>query len=376
MDRALTLFESEERFRGCFEAAAIGFALVDTDGRLRAANESLRAMLGYTEAELVGMTFIEFTHPDDRVAAEELRLRVLEGGSKKNHLEKRYLHKDGHIVWVLVAVSLVRSPNGDAAYFVAQMTDITSRKVAEQALARRAAELERSNTELREFASLASHDLQEPLRAISSYSQLLAEQHRQNLDDTGKRWLAYIVDGVGRMTRLIDDMLEVASVRTAAVDVSETDVAQLLADEWLALRDQYGSLGAKLTVATLPTIMADESQVQVLLRNLLVNALKYRKAAVPLEIHVSARLIGSELGDEPMWHFAVEDNGIGLDMIHAHQIFEIFHRLHPDNEYGGTGVGLAICKRIVERHGGSIWVESVPNEGATFWFTLGSEARP
>ena len=275
------------------------------------------------------------------------------------------------MVWGLLAASVVRTGASESGYFIAQVTDITRQKAAEQALARRAAELECSNAELAEFAVLASHDLQEPLRTVSSYSELLAERYHGELDETGKRWITYIVGGIERMRRLIDDMLALARVRTAGGDFSETDVAKLVAVAWAELQDQYGGLGATLTVEALPTVTADTAQMEVLLRNLLANGLKYRRPNVPLDIRVSAeRTIGGP-NEESVWRFAVADNGIGLDMMHAQRIFEMFHRLHRDGEHEGTGIGLALCKRIVERHGGRIWVESVPSQGATFMFTLG-----
>jgi PAS domain S-box-containing protein len=373
MEQADSLRESEERFRGAFQAAAIGFALVDLEGRLRVVNEPLCRMLGYSEAELVASNYRELTHPDDLAADEALRLRVLSGEGSTNHTEKRYLHKNGRVVWGLLAVSLVRTAKGEAGYFVAQITDITRQKAAEQALARHAAELERSNEELREYASVASHDLQAPLRTVGSYAKLVAERYGEVLDEAGRRWLGYVVDGVERMHRLIDDMLALARVRTEGHGFSETDVGKRVASVWAELEQQYGDVGARLIVEPLPVVRADEAQLDLLFRNLLVNALKYRRADVPLEIRVSAERLAAGRGEDAGWQFSVADNGIGFDMVHARRIFEMFQRLHREGEYEGTGIGLAICRRIAERHGGRIWVEAAPGQGATFRFTL--EAR-
>jgi PAS domain S-box-containing protein len=373
MERAESLPESEECFRGAFQAAAIGFALVDLDCRLRAVNEPLCRMLGYSKGELLGRTYQELTHPDDHAVDEALRVRVLAGEETTNHAEKRYLHKSGQVVWGLLAVSLVRDDIGQPSYFVAQVTDITRIKVAEQERARYAAELERWNAELREYAAVASHDLKAPLRIVSSYAQLVMDRYHDTLDDDGRRWLAYIVAGVERMHSRVDGMLALARVRTDGNGFGETDVGELVAAAWRELQESRGSIDAILIVEALPTVVADRAQLEALLRNLLENALKYRRADLSLEIRISAeRTAGGDR--EPVWQFSVADNGIGLDMAHAARIFEIFHRLHQEDEYEGTGIGLAICRRIVERHGGRIWVESTPNQGATFRFTLESHA--
>jgi PAS domain S-box-containing protein len=372
MAETLSFRETEERFCGVFHTDAIAFVCVGLDCRLRAVNEPMCRMLGYSERELLGRTYMDLTHPDDHIADEALRLRVLAGETTNNHIEKRYYHKDGHVVWGLLAVSLVRTEGGEPAYFAAQITDITRQKATEEELARHADELQRSNAELEEFASLASHDLQEPLRTVTSYSQLLAERYANQLDDTGTRWIAYIVGGVGRMRRLIDDMLALAKVRTDGSEFHATDVGKLVALVWSELQQQYGGMRAKLEVGALPIVNADALQLEVLIRNLLANALKYRRAGVPVEIRVAAERVSGTRGDDVIWQFSVVDNGIGLDMIHAERIFEIFHRLHREEQYEGTGIGLAISKRIVDRHGGRIWVESVPNQGATFRFTLGT----
>jgi light-regulated signal transduction histidine kinase (bacteriophytochrome) len=277
-------------------------------------------------------------------------------------------------VWGLLAVSLVRTASGYPDYFVGQVTDITRQKMAEEALAQHAGELERSNTALQEFASLASHDLQEPLRVISAYVQLVTQHFGGILDEDGRRWLTYIVSGATRMHRLINDILALARVQAAGTPFTAVDVAQTVAAEWAELESMHPRLDATLTIETLPTVQADRAQMKVLFRNLLTNAFKYRRAAIPLTIHVSGARTAAVYGSESVWQFAVADNGIGLDMAHACDVFESFHRLHRDDEYEGTGIGLAICRRIVERHGGRIWVESAPDQGATFRFTLGEQA--
>jgi PAS domain S-box-containing protein len=360
------LRESQERFRLVFEAAAIGFAIVELDGRFRAANRSLCDMLGYTEAELLGLNFRDLTYPEDLKRDLVLSDRLLAGEIDSYRLEKRFLHEQGHSVWVLIAVSLVRDSKGAPQYFVSQGTDVSIQKEAEHALARRATELERSNAELEQFAYVASHDLRQPLRTVASYAELLAERYSSRLDERAERWITYVIGGVDRMQRLIDDLLALARVHTHAGAFVQTDTAALVLRTWDQVRHEYPS-EARLEHRNLPLIVADTGQLEQLFQNLFDNALKYSRAGIPLEVQVSAQPIGREPG---LWEFTVQDNGIGLDMTYAERIFEIFQRLHQSDEYEGTGIGLAMCKRIVERHGGQIRVDSVLGEGTSFRFTL------
>ena len=367
------LRESEERFRGAFEAAAIGFAIVELDGRVREVNPSFCAMLGYTRTELIGMSFQEFTHPDDIPPNLPLREQLLSGAINSFHLEKRYLHKQGRIVWAMLTVSLVRDIAGAPAYFVSQVMDLTACRAAEEESARRAAELERSNAELQRYAYLASHELHEPLRTIRSFAQLLAESYRDRLDARADRWIGFIVDGVGRMQRVIDDLLMLARVRTEGGSFEPTDTDGVVVRSWARLRDRHPGLDGTLVRRALPDVTASPAQLERLFENLLGNAIKYRRPRVPLVVDVSAARVDG--GARPMWEFAVHDNGIGFDMSHAERIFEIFQRLHREDRYAGTGIGLAICKSIVEAHGGRIRAESVPGEGAVFRFTLPAVAQ-
>ncbi|HEV7590760.1 MAG TPA: PAS domain S-box protein [Longimicrobium sp.] len=359
---------SEERFRGAFQAAAIGFALVETDGRFRAVNRSMCEMLGYGEAELLAMTWRGVTHPDDLESDGLQRARLVAGEIDGFHLDKRYLHKHGNVVWGQLAVSLVRDAAGAPAYTVAQVTDVTARREAEQALARHAADLERSNAELQQFASIVSHDLQEPLRVVASYVQLLAERYQGELDERASRWIGFTVGAVERMQRLIAGLLALAQVRTDGAQLTPTSLAAAVARAWEHLEPRHDGSGARLTHGPLPTLVADSTQLEQLFQNLLGNAIKYRRPGVPPRIHVSAERRAGESGAE--WELAVRDNGIGLEVEDAGRIFEIFQRLHRDDEYEGAGIGLAICRKIVERHGGRIRVESLPGQGAAFRFTL------
>ncbi len=231
------------------------------------------------------------------------------------------------------------------------------------------AELERSNAELQQFAYVASHDLQEPLRMISSYVQLLADRYRGRLDDDADEFIGYAVDGAERMQTLISDLLALSRVGTGGEEMKPTDVNVALGRARANLAFPIEESGAVITSDTLPSVMADETNLSQLFQNLIGNSIKFRGSEPP-RVHVSANLEGGE------WVFSVKDSGIGFDPRHSERIFDIFQRLNPRGTYKGTGIGLAISRKIVEQHGGRIWAESEPGEGATFYFTMPAEGEP
>lgn len=261
----------------------------------------------------------------------------------------------------VVRVSRFDEP-GPARVVVAHI-DITDRKRAEQALARQSEELARSNAELERFAYVASHDLQEPLRMVSSYTQLLARRYKGRLDADADEFIAYVVDGCAQMQALINDLLAYSRVGSQGQPLAPTDAQAALRRALGNLQVAVQESEAVITHDPLPEVMADHSQLIQLFQNLVGNAIKFRRD-VPPRVHVSAR------PDGQFWVFGVADNGIGIEPQYFGRVFEVFQRLHPKDRYPGTGIGLTICKRIVERHGGRIWVESRPGEGSTFYFTL------
>jgi PAS domain S-box-containing protein len=284
-------------------------------------------------------------------------------------------------VLTLIANSQLRKFNDDdvnqASMFAAQaaiaiqnaqmyqqaQNDIAERKQTEQKLAHTLSELERSNKELEQFAYVASHDLQEPLRMVSSYTQLLARHYQGQMDDKARMYIDYAVDGAVRMQQLINDLLNFSRVNTRGISPEPVDMQALLNDVVRNLSIVIQENDACITNDALPIIRGDSSQMRQLLQNLIANALKFHRAEPP-QIHFLATEMGSE------WRFAIQDNGIGIDPQYADKIFIIFQRLHSRQEYPGTGIGLAVCKRIVERHGGKIWFESEPGQGSIFYFTL------
>ena len=234
---------------------------------------------------------------------------------------------------------------------------------ANQGLVQREAELSRSNEELQQFAYVASHDLQEPLRMITSYTTLLAKRYKGKLDKDADDFIGFAVDGAKRMQGLIQDLLSYSRVGSKGKEFAPTNCGAVLTKTLKTLELAAAEAAATITHDKLPTVMGDETQIGQLFQNLIGNGLKYRDGNAP-QIHISCEQINSQ------WQFAVRDNGIGIDPQHAEKVFVIFQRLHTREEYAGTGIGLAVCKKIVERHGGKIWLESELGKGATFYFTL------
>lgn len=245
--------------------------------------------------------------------------------------------------------------------------DITEAKLREFELKELSEALKRSNQELEQFAYVASHDLQEPLRMISSYTQLLAKRYGDKLDEDAKDFINFAVDGANRMQRLIQDLLTYSRVTTRGLPIQELDSHDVLGEAVWNLNMQIQDAGALISNDELPRVKGDKSQLVVVFQNLIGNGIKFRKADQPPRIHISARKSSDRYG---YFTFSVKDNGIGIDSRYFEKLFIIFQRLHGKQEYPGTGIGLALCKRIVERHGGKIWIESALGEGTTFSFTL------
>jgi hypothetical protein len=265
---------------------------------------------------------------------------------------------------------------------LSSIDDITERKQAENQLRQTLADLARSNTDLERFAYVASHDLREPLRMVTSFVQLLAERYRGQLDADADEFIGFAVDGAQRMERLINDLLAYSRVGAHGAPPQPIDADVALDDALWNLDLAITDAGAIVTHDPLPTVMADPIQLTQLFQNLISNAVKFRGSAPPL-VHVSAMREGKGAGEQggkgageisPLqpgeWRFSVRDNGIGIDPKDHARIFGVFQRLHSREEYPGTGIGLAVCQRIVERHGGRIWVESQLGQGTTFYFTL------
>lgn len=357
------LRRSKEYYQRLVETVrAIPWELDPADWRFTYLGPQLTELLGYSPAG--GCEFAEWIrriHREDRTKVRQALTDALLP-ARDQDLRHRVLAADGRAVWMRsIVTSLGHSsrPRLLRGFTV----DITEAVEAEQALARRAEELARSNQDLEDFAYVASHDLQEPLRMVSCYTGLLAERYRGRLDADADEFIAYITDGVTRMQALIRDLLAYSRVSTRGRQIAPVSSEEALDRALTNLRAAIAESGAAIERGPLPVVPADPAQLSQVFQNLVGNSLKFRGEAAP-RVRISAVRVGAE------WVFSVADNGIGIEPRYAETVFGLFQRLHTAQEYAGTGIGLTICKKIIERHGGRIWVESELGRGAVFHFTI------
>jgi PAS domain S-box-containing protein len=346
--------------RSLIEASLDPLVTIGHDGKITDVNEATEQVTGYSRDELIGTDFMDyFTEPEKaKIGYQEV---FKEGFVSDYALEIR--HRNGNKTHVLYNASIYKDESGEAIGIFAAARDITERKKAEELLKLKLEELRRSNEELEQFAYVSSHDLQEPLRMISSYLQLLQRRYQGKIDDKADKYIYYAVDGAARMQTLINDLLEFSRVTTKAEKPEPTDSESVLNQVLSNLELYIKENRATVSHDSLPEIMADSTQLAQVFQNLIINGIKFHSEEAP-KIYISAEKKASE------WQFSVQDNGIGIDPQYSERIFEVFKRLHNKEDYPGTGIGLAVCKKIVERHGGRIWVESELGKGSTFYFTL------
>jgi PAS domain S-box-containing protein len=358
--RVQELEEERSRFRRLVQSDIIGIIVADLDGPILEANDHFLRLVGRERAALAaGSLHWEALTPAEWREADARSLGSLRSVGVASPWEKEFLREDGTRVPVLVGIALLDEHRG-----ICYVLDISERKRTERTLAVFAAELARSNRELEAFASVASHDLQEPLRTVASFTELLAARYGERLDADGRELLDFVVGGVERMSALIEGLLAVSRVGTRALPHGLVDCEHVLHGVLDDLKAALDTAGASVTHGPLPTLPGDETQLAQLLRNLLDNAVKFRRPGVPPRVGVEAAREGDA------WLFRVADNGLGIEPQYFERIFVIFQRLHLQDEFPGTGIGLAVCRRVVERHGGRIWVESEAGAGSTFCFTL------
>jgi len=362
------LCESNARKTAILETAVDGIITIDERGIIESINPAAERLFGYAADEIIGQNVQRLMSAQCKEEQERYLRRFLSSGHRPMigiGREVVGLKKDGTTFPMELAVSEVRF--GDRRMFTGIGRDISERKQAELELVRRARELARSNAELEQFAYVASHDLQEPLRMMGSFSQLLARRYGGQLDATAHEFISFIVDGANRMQTLINDLLAYSRVGTRGATFQPNDCEALLERALANLKQSIDDTGAVVIHDPLPTLWVDATQIVQLFQNLIGNAIKYRGDAPP-RIHLAVARQGEG------WVFSVRDNGIGFDPKHAERIFTMFQRLHTRDEYPGTGIGLTICKKIVERHGGRIWAESEPGGGSRFFFTIPARA--
>jgi light-regulated signal transduction histidine kinase (bacteriophytochrome) len=306
-------------------------------------------------------------HPDDMSAMPAAFAKLQESGEAE--AEYRQQTKSGDYRWISNRMSIIRDETGKPLYRDGNIRDVTARKRNEEALTHAAQELERSNKDLQAFAYVASHDLQEPLRVIAGFLKLLDERYKSQLDDKAKEYIDFSVDGANRMSAMIKDLLEYSRVGTRGKQPAPVNLVDVMDYAKANLRASIEESNAVITVDQLPTVMADVGQMRQLFQNLVANALKFRAEGRHPEVHIGARQEDDE------WLFQVKDNGIGIDPKQTDRLFTMFQRLNTRDKYPGTGIGLAICRKIVERHGGRIWAESELGKGSTFCFSLPAKSK-
>jgi PAS domain S-box-containing protein len=360
-ERTDQLRESEERYRSIIELSPDAIA-IHSEGRYVFVNPAAVNLFGAEDPnEIIGKTVLGLVHPNYRELLKERIKRIEENKDKTPPREIKILRIDGSVADVEVATAPIIYMGNSAMQLI--FRDITARRMAEEEVHKLTNELKRSNEDLKQFASAASHDLQEPLRGIAGFVKLLEKRYKGKLDEKADEYIDYIVDDVNRMQMLIKDLLEYSRVSAKGQIFKTANCAVSLELALSNLRTAIEASTAEVTYDPLPVVMGDAAQLTRLFQNVIGNAIKFR-GKEPLRIYISARQKENE------WIFSIRDNGIGIDPEQAERVFVIFQRLHARQEYPGTGIGLAICKRIVERHGGRIWLESEPGKGSVFYFTI------
>jgi PAS domain S-box-containing protein len=353
---------SEIRYRRLFETAQDGILILDADtGQIVEVNPFLITMLGFSRDQFLGKKLWEIGLFKDIVANKE-NFEELQRKEYVRYEDMPIETADGQRIAVEFLSNVYTVNNKKVIQ--CNIRNITVRKKLEEDLIIKAAELARSNIELQQFAYIASHDLQEPLRAISGFTELLVKRYHGKIDEKADTYIDFITEGTTRMQQMIQDLLTYSRVQTQVHEFvlidSNTSLDLALSDLQVATKEH----DAVITNDPLPSIYADQEQITKMFQNLIGNAIKFHKPGVAPTVHISAKQ------DKNNWIFSVSDNGIGIRQEYADRIFKIFQRLHTRDEYPGTGIGLAICKRIAEQHGGTIWIESVPGSGSTFYFTI------
>lgn len=366
---------SEEYFRLAFEYSLMGQTLVSPQGHFIRVNQKFADMLECATSDLVGKKVVDVLHPDDINLANKLFYTSLVDKVPSYRVTRRYLTKSGQVVWGDVNSVLLRDPSGRPLYYISQVLDITeklrceeliriSREQLEKIVEERTKQLQESNAALQSFAYAASHDLREPLIKITAFGQRLEERYSDKLDDKGKQYLGIMQTAASRMLSLIDDILGYSRVGREDSPLENVDLNKILPEVLSDLEMSIEEAKAKIIAGGLPTVRAHPHRMQQVFQNLISNALKFRKPHVEPLIRVTSR------ESEGVAVITVEDNGIGFDPKQSEKVFEIFTRLHTRFDYPGTGIGLAMCRRILDHYNGKIIARGEPDVGSMFTITI------
>ena len=380
--------EAQARLAAIVESSQVAIIGATTDGTITSWNHAAHELYGYSAGEVLGRS-LEILVPNELMHRYRSGLSHLLRGDKVVHADTTDLGKHGVRLQVAITVSPILGSTGKIIGLSRIVADISTRKSLEAALRsanarltehahdlqtqadtlrRTNSALEQSNLDLKQFAYVASHDLQAPLRGIRGFVQLLEERYEPLLDEDGRQWIGHIVRATDKLQGLIHDLLGYARLESTNKALEPVDLGEIVDDVLELLGPAAAEHKAHVTRSDLPTLVAERGQLHQLFENLIVNALNYRGNQPP-RIHIEAT------PDNKHWLFAITDNGIGIDPKHHSRVFEIFRRLHSDDARPGTGIGLAICRRVVERHGGRIWLDSEPDQGTTVFFTLPAGAN-
>ncbi|MBU1798594.1 MAG: PAS domain S-box protein [Bacteroidetes bacterium] len=371
---------SEIRFRTAFENSAVGMCLTGTDGQFLQVNAKMCQILGYYAPELLSLTFQQITHPDDISVSSDFIIGLLKNQNESINFEKRYLKKNGDIILAEVSSSLLSDKNNNQLYFITHLIDITERKRVEEEIRNlneelelrvieRTAQLEATNKELESFSYSISHDLRAPLRSIDGFSQAILEDYYDLLDTQGKNFLNRIRSSAQMMARLIDDMLKLSRVTRSSINFAKVNLSEIA--ESIKNELQVQDIDRKIQFIIAPNMIdiADPNLIRAAIYNILENAWKFTSKKNESKIEFG------KIDSNGKSSYFISDNGAGFNMKYSNKLFSPFQRLHQQNEFAGTGIGLATVQRIIHRHYGKVWAEGNVDSGATFYFTLNSQSE-
>ena len=369
------LRESEGKFRKIYEDGPYGMSLVNTEYKFILANGTFCRIMGYTESELIGLTFSDITYPDDKEKDIKSIKQLIRGEIPVYRSEKRYVRKDGQIIWGSITVTANFDKNGKFLYNLAIVEDITGRKNAEEEIrllnsdlekrvTERTAQLEVSNKELEAFSYSVSHDLRAPLRHINGFAEILTREHSEEMSDEARKHLNTIIASAHKMGILIDDLLSLS--KTGRTELKKTSISMelIVKDALKQIAPAINDRNIDWIISPLPEVYGDYNLLRLAWVNLLDNAVKYTAHKEIAKISIGY------LVENNMFVFHISDNGVGFDMKYSHKLFGVFQRLHSSTQFEGTGIGLANVRRIIGRHGGNTWAEAEPGNGATFYFSI------